>query len=131
MIKSRKSWRSAGLLAATAGLLVLTTPMGAQAVVTPQYVAGSSVARKPTYNPSTGFQSYNCAFSGWAHVKVNSQCRLEDLSGVVLQSHSHSFTTGSYSSSTFMIAKSTQTLCVVATAAYSDGSDGDTDRQCL
>lgn len=133
MSRSINPRRSRLLLVIVACATLLTPAVAADASITPSpsYVAGSSVAGRPSYDATTGQMLYNCAFAGWAHVKVNSVCELTDLSGTVLSSHSKSFTSGSFSTSTFSYTKITQTRCVVADAAYSDGSSGDSDTKCF
>ena len=98
------------------------------------YVAGASVASRPTYDSSTGTFSYKCTYAGWASVRVNWECSLRAPAlGLTLSSHSGSFSGGSASPPRYYYTKQygITTVCTVAYAAYADGSDWDSDTTCL
>jgi hypothetical protein len=113
------------------GPSVLSVTTADAAPVTPAYVAGSASPAKPGYDAATWSKTYKCAFAGWAHVRVNWQCRLKDpASGVYLSGHSGSFTTGSATTPTYFFPTANVYLCTVANASYADGSDSDSNQSC-
>lgn len=102
--------------------LVATSDLG------PAYVAGSSVAAYPVYDTFTWSKIYKCTYAGWAHVQVNFQCRLQNpFTGTTYTGFSGSFSGGSYNPSARSFRTADTYLCTYASAAYNDGSDGDTD----
>lgn len=97
----------------------------------PSYVAGSSVAGRPSYDQSLWAKKYNCAFAGWAHVTVNWTCQLKiyGQSGH-LQEHDGSFASGGFVTPTYSYFTADTYLCSFAYAGYSDGSASNGDEKC-
>ena len=106
-------------------------PLASKGPLSPDYVAGSSVASYPTYDTTLWAKIYKCTYSGWAHVLVNYQCRLKDpYTGSYLTGFSGSFSDGSENPSARSYKTANVYLCTVASAGYWDGSAYDSDQKC-
>lgn len=114
-----------------AGAAVAPVSPAQARTVSPNYVAGSAVAGTPVYDPITWTKSFKCTFSGWAHVPVIWDCKLKDgFTGAVYDEEQGGFSNGSVNPGPWTIFHSNTYMCTVAYAAYTDGSDSDSDTSC-
>jgi len=87
-------------------------------------VTGSAVA-SIGYNSSISQYQYNCAFAGWGAGEKTWSCNLESYDGFEYGKHSGTFSSTGFSTSTYSFKRTNTTMCVIAKATSSSGSDED------